>query len=110
MGGDGGYIPRRGDLVVRSTKKEITGSADGSKLQNMYWDRNGSFFEASGPGRIRLRPMLEFGEAYCSVSNRRIRKAAFSFPCGCVFDMHVLEFISELCPVCNSRIECFVEI
>lgn len=110
MGGDGGYIPRRGDLVVRSTRGDDTCSGDSCMLQSMYWDRSGSVFEAPGPGRIRLRPVMECGQAYCSVSCRRIRRAVFSFPCGCVFDSHVLEFISELCPVCNSQIECFVAV
>ncbi|KAL0265975.1 UNVERIFIED_CONTAM: hypothetical protein PYX00_011692 [Menopon gallinae] len=102
-------ILKRADLVVRGAGRGGAGAAECERLQHMYWDRAGSSFGAPGPGRIRLRPVLEDGQAYCSVSGRRIRRAVFAFPCGCVFDAHVLEFISELCPACNSPRECFVE-
>ena len=108
MGGDGGYIPRRSDLVSSGQRGQYAHVPYYDGLSDLYWNRHGDASKVQTADSIKLKPNIKDGYFYCTVSDRRIDKAAFSFPCGCVFDQKVAKFAAENCPVCCAEAELLV--
>jgi len=108
MGGDGGYVPARSELVTKHRQKRRR--LDHHWLESMYWDHFGNFCAKPCSGEIKLKVCVKDGHVHCAVLDQKITRPTFSFPCGCVFERSILEFIHDSCPVCSSDAECFVKI
>lgn len=110
MGGDGGYMPKRSDLVTKAVPQTVRRFVEHRRLASGYWDCLGNAHPNMSPGRIQLKVREKRGYAYCVAAEKWIRRAMFSIPCGCVFDLEIAEFVKEHCPVCDERAGNFVEI
>lgn len=108
MGGDGGYAPTRSELVAKHDGKRK--HIDHRWLASMYWDRHGNSYPKPSVDEILLKVCVDNDRVYCAVLNKKITRPSFAFPCGCVFEHSVLEFIRDGCPVCGDDAECFAEI